>query len=57
MIILILISLVSIIMCNYIAKVRGLRRVYWSLIGAILGPFALIFIFFDQNKVQYKNNQ
>lgn len=40
-----LISLVCALLCGVIAARRGLRWVYWSVMGFIFGLFALPFVF------------
>lgn len=46
----VLISLVCAVLCGVIAARRGLRWVYWSVMGFAFGPFALPFVFFAKPK-------
>lgn len=41
--ILIIINLLSVVVCHYIAKRRGSRPLYWAVMGALFGPFAILF--------------
>jgi len=41
-----LITIASVITCHGIAKSRGAKPVFWGLIGALFGPFAIPFAFF-----------
>lgn len=41
--VLVAVSLVSIIVCHYIAKSRGANAVAWGVLGAVFGPFAIPF--------------
>ena len=43
--ILLLVSLACIVACHYIASKRGANPVFWGLMGAIFGPFAIPFAF------------
>jgi len=42
-IVLVLVIVVSIVSCHLIAKKRGSNPVFWGLMGAIFGPFAIPF--------------
>ena len=50
MIISVLISLACAVLCGVIAARRGLRWVYWSVMGFAFGPFALPFVFMAKPK-------
>ena len=41
--VLIIINLLSIVVCHFIAKRRGSRPVFWGVMGALFGPFAILF--------------
>ena len=43
--ILVVVVLVSIVACHVIAKRRGGNPVFWGLMGAVFGPFAIPFAF------------
>jgi ABC-type dipeptide/oligopeptide/nickel transport system permease component len=45
-----LISVGSALLCGYIAARRQARWVYWSVMGFAFGPFALPFVFFAKPK-------
>ena len=40
---LIAVNVLSIIVCHGIARSRGARPVFWGMMGAIFGPFAIPF--------------
>jgi len=39
------VNLSSIFICHYFAKKRGLKPVFWGVMGAIFGPLAIPFVF------------
>jgi hypothetical protein len=41
--VLVIINLLSVIVCHVIARRRGSRPVFWGLMGALFGPFAIPF--------------
>jgi hypothetical protein len=41
--ILVVINIACIILCHLIAKNRGAKPVFWGMMGAIFGPFAIPF--------------
>jgi ABC-type dipeptide/oligopeptide/nickel transport system permease component len=45
-----LISIASAVLCGMIAARRRLRWVYWSVMGFAFGPFALPFVFLAKPK-------
>ncbi|MFH2130624.1 MAG: hypothetical protein ABIK68_09650 [bacterium] len=46
--ILILVSLVSIAICRAIAEKRGANTLFWTIMGALFGPFAIPFSFLSK---------
>ncbi len=42
---LIVLNILSIFLCHRIAKSRGARPVFWGVMGALFGPFAIPFAF------------
>jgi hypothetical protein len=42
----IVLYVLSIVACHYIAKRRGAKPVFWGFMGAMFGPFAIPFAFF-----------
>lgn len=46
MAILLVLNVLSIFVCFYIAKFRGVKTVCWAINGAIFGPLAIPFLFF-----------
>lgn len=44
------INVFCIIMCHRIAKGRGANPVFWGVMGALFGPFAIPFVFFAKPK-------
>lgn len=49
-IVIILVFVVSIISCHTIAKKRGNNPVFWGVMAAIFGPFALPFVCMSKTK-------
>lgn len=49
-IVLILVSLFFALILGYIADKRGAKVAYWALMGAILGPIAIPFVFIARTK-------
>lgn len=45
-----LVFLASIVVCHSIAKRRGANPVFWGLMGALFGPFAIPFAFMSGPK-------
>lgn len=45
-----IISLISMVVCYAIAKSRSADRVYWVLMGLLLGPLAIPFAFWAKPK-------
>ncbi len=43
--VLVALNILSIFVCHYIAKSRGAKPVFWGLMGAVFGPFAIPFAF------------
>ena len=39
------VSFVSIFICHFIAKRRGLRPVFWGVMGGLFGPLAIPFVY------------
>lgn len=46
------INIACIILCHQIAKRRGAKPVFWGVMGALLGPFAIPFVFLAKPKAQ-----
>ena len=42
---LVVLNILSIFACHYIAKKRGAKPVFWGLMGGIFGPLAIPFAF------------
>ena len=51
-IVIFLVFAASIMACHFIAKKRGINPVFWGVMGAILGPLAIPFIFMSKAKRQ-----
>ena len=47
---LITITVISVGICYYAAKQRGLRKPYWVFMGALFGPLAVPFVFLAKSK-------
>jgi len=43
--VLLAVNILSVFVCHYIAKRRGMKPAFWGLMGAIFGPFAIPFVF------------
>lgn len=52
--ILIVINVLSIFICHVLAKKRGLKPVFWGVMGALFGPLAIPFAAFG--KPRHSNN-
>jgi hypothetical protein len=44
------INIVCVILCHQIAKRRGAKPVFWGVMGALFGPFAIPFVFLAKPK-------
>ena len=40
------INVLCIVVCHQIAKSRGAKTVFWGVMGALFGPFAIPFAYF-----------
>jgi len=49
-ILLILLAVLPVVICYSVAKRRGANPVFWGIMGAMFGPFALPFVFFSKMK-------
>jgi len=38
-------TIACVVICHTIAKRRGLKPVFWGVMGALFGPFAIPFVF------------
>jgi hypothetical protein len=47
---LIAITVISVGICYYAAKQRGLSKPYWLFMGALFGPLAVPFVFLAKSK-------
>lgn len=48
MVILIIINLISMALCFYVARFRKANKKYWLIISLLVGPFAIPFVFFSK---------
>jgi hypothetical protein len=46
------INIACIIFCHQVAKRRGASPVFWGVMGALFGPFAIPFVFLAKPKAQ-----
>jgi hypothetical protein len=46
------INIVCVILCHRIAKRRGAKPVFWGVMGALFGPFAIPFVFLAKPKTE-----
>ena len=51
MTVLLLLNILSIFICYSVAKHRGAKTIFWAIVGAILGPLAIPFVFFSKPQV------
>ena len=49
--ILLILSILSVFFCIYIAKYRGVSTRFWGIMGLLIGPLAIPFVFFSKPKV------
>ena len=45
-----LVLLLCIVVCHYIASKRGLNPVFWGVMGGLFGPFAILFVLIKKTK-------
>ncbi len=48
--VLVIVTMLSMLSCYMIAKVRSADRFFWTLMGLLLGPLAIPFAFFARPK-------
>ena len=48
MAVLIIINLISILVCYYVAKHRKAKITFWVLVSLVVGPLAIPFVFFSK---------
>jgi len=48
-------TLASVFLCHQVAKRRGLSPVFWGVMGATFGPFAIPFVFLVKAKKRVEN--
>jgi hypothetical protein len=48
MFVILMLTLLSVFICYYIAKSRNGRAMYWAFLAAVFGPFAIPFVFFSK---------
>ena len=48
----IIVTIISTAICYFVAKQRKANAVFWLVMGAALGPFAIPFVFFAKPKLQ-----
>ena len=46
------INIISIFICHYMAISRGKKPVFWGVMGAIFGPFAIPVLLLTKNKTK-----
>ncbi len=49
--ILLAVTLASIAICHLVAKQRGLKPVFWGMMGLVFGPLAIPFVIFTKPKI------
>jgi len=42
---LLVVTIASVVICHTVAKRRGLKPIFWGVMGAIFGPLAVPFVF------------
>jgi hypothetical protein len=53
MFLLLILNIISIFVCFYIAKYCNTQSYYWAFMGALVGPLAILFAFLS--KLELKN--
>ena len=48
MVILLVINLISMVLCYFIAKSRKTKILYWVVVAFLVGPLAIPFVFFSK---------
>ena len=46
----VLVAVVCAVICHAVAKKRGANPVFWGIMGAVFGPFAIPFVYFAKTK-------
>ena len=46
------ISVLSLVFCHHTAKRKGLRPVFWGVLGLLLGPIAIVAVIAAKSRVQ-----
>ena len=50
--VLLAVNILCIFICHYIAKGRGMKPVFWGVMGAIFGPFAIPFVLISKPETE-----
>ena len=50
--VIVIVTVLSMISCYMIAKIRSANRTFWTLMGLLLGPLAIPFAFFARPVTQ-----
>ena len=48
LIVLLIVNVLSIFVCHWIARKRGLAPVFWGVMGAVFGPLAIPFAYISR---------
>ncbi|MFT5299111.1 MAG: hypothetical protein ACI9YH_005163 [Colwellia sp.] len=54
MVILIILNLISMAFCLYVANSRKANKTFWVLVALLVGPLAIPFVFFSKSVVDYE---
>ena len=55
--VLIVLNVLSIFVCHYIAKSRGAKPVFWGVMGALFGLLAIPFAFASKPEEKYQGHK
>jgi len=53
MFILLVLNILSVFVCFYIAKSRKTQSYFWAFMGAVFGPFAIPFVFLSKPETEH----
>lgn len=51
MTVLFVLNILSIVICYAVAKHRKAKTIFWAIVGAILGPLAIPFVFYSKPEI------
>lgn len=54
--VLLAVNILSIFVCHFIAKNHGVKPVFWGVMGAIFGPFAIPFVMMSKPETKLSSH-